>query len=52
MYPPGRIMTTAGSAHVDGVNIVFCDGSTRFLSDTSIGIWRALGTINGGENFE
>lgn len=56
---------TAQSWHPGGVNAVFCDGSTRFISQTidagnpgvresltgpsPYGVWGALGTINGGE---
>jgi prepilin-type N-terminal cleavage/methylation domain-containing protein/prepilin-type processing-associated H-X9-DG protein len=50
MYPPGRIMTTASSAHLGGVNVVMCDGSSRFIADDiDLQIWRALGTRAGGE---
>lgn len=53
MYPPGRIMTTAGSRHPTGLNILMCDGSLQFVSqDVSINIWRALGTCSGGESSE
>jgi prepilin-type N-terminal cleavage/methylation domain-containing protein/prepilin-type processing-associated H-X9-DG protein len=50
MYPPGRIMTTAGSNHSGGVNLVLCDGSVRFVADTvDLAVWRALGTRSGKE---
>jgi prepilin-type N-terminal cleavage/methylation domain-containing protein len=50
MYPPGRISTTANSQHVGGVHLLLCDGSARFVSDSvDIGIWRAVGSINGSE---
>jgi prepilin-type N-terminal cleavage/methylation domain-containing protein/prepilin-type processing-associated H-X9-DG protein len=50
MFPPGRIATTAGSAHPSGVNLALCDGSVRFVSNNSdVYIWRALGTREGGE---
>jgi hypothetical protein len=32
------------------VNLLLCDGSVRFVSQTiSLTTWRALGTIKGGE---
>lgn len=50
MYPPGRIMSTAGSWHPSGVNITMCDGSVRFISDSiAIPVWRGLGTRSSGE---
>lgn len=50
MFPPGRIMTTAGSRHKNGCNVVFCDSSVRFLDENvNLGVWRAIGTIAGGE---
>lgn len=50
MYPPGRIATTANSQHPGGVQMVLCDGSVRFVaSSIDLIIWRALGSINGGE---
>jgi prepilin-type N-terminal cleavage/methylation domain-containing protein/prepilin-type processing-associated H-X9-DG protein len=40
----------ASSAHPNGVNILLCDGSARFVSnDIDLAIWRALGTRNGGD---
>ncbi len=41
---------TPCSNHPGGVNIVFCDGSVRFLKN-SVGLqpWWAIGTRNGGE---
>ena len=40
----------ARSNHPGGVNILLADGSTRFVSDgISLAVWRALGTIAGGE---
>ena len=45
----GAIMT-ASSRHYRGVELLFGDGSVRFLKETiSPPIWRALGTISGGE---
>jgi prepilin-type processing-associated H-X9-DG protein len=50
MYPPGQIMTTAGSRHTGGVNMMLCDGSARFVSeDISRPTWQALGSRNGDE---
>jgi prepilin-type N-terminal cleavage/methylation domain-containing protein/prepilin-type processing-associated H-X9-DG protein len=50
MYPPSRIMTTANSRHTNGVNVGFCDGSVRFVTNTiDLTTWRALGTRNGNE---
>ncbi|MCB1015065.1 MAG: DUF1559 domain-containing protein, partial [Acidimicrobiales bacterium] len=50
MYPPSRIMTTAGSRHSGGVNVVMCDGSVHFVANSvQLAVWRALGTREGGE---
>ena len=52
MYPGGRIGTAARSNHTNGVNVVRCDGSVRFVSNTTpLATWRAMGTRNGGEVF-
>ncbi|CAN5836206.1 DUF1559 domain-containing protein [soil metagenome] len=41
---------TARSYHSGGVNMLFCDGSVRFVKDTvNLQTWRALATRNGGE---
>lgn len=41
---------TATSYHAGGVNVVFCDGHTEFISDSvDLGVWRALSTRNGNE---
>jgi prepilin-type N-terminal cleavage/methylation domain-containing protein/prepilin-type processing-associated H-X9-DG protein len=41
---------TARSRHTGGVNVVLCDGSCRFVSDSiAWGTWQALGTSRGGE---
>jgi prepilin-type N-terminal cleavage/methylation domain-containing protein/prepilin-type processing-associated H-X9-DG protein len=41
---------TASSYHTNGVNLLACDGSVRFVSNgISLATWRALGTRQGGE---
>ncbi|MGC8644566.1 MAG: DUF1559 domain-containing protein [Isosphaeraceae bacterium] len=46
-------IATARSWHHGGVNVLMGDGSTRFVLDSiQRGIWRALGTRNGGELVE
>ncbi|WP_373653549.1 DUF1559 domain-containing protein [Schlesneria sp. DSM 10557] len=51
MFPPGRIATTANSQHTGGVHLLLCDGSVKFVSENlALQTWRALGSINGGEN--
>lgn len=41
---------TARSLHPGGVNVLFADGSVHFVSTAiDLDIWRALGSINGGE---
>jgi len=53
MYPPGRIMTTAGSRHPGGVNVLMCDGSVHFIQDTiELAVWRGMGTRAGKELVE
>jgi len=50
MFPPGRIMTTAGSRHNGGVNVVMCDAAVRFVpDDVDLSIWRAWGSRKGHE---
>jgi prepilin-type N-terminal cleavage/methylation domain-containing protein/prepilin-type processing-associated H-X9-DG protein len=50
IFPPGRIVNTANSYHPGGVNVLLCDGSVRFVKDsTSLPTWRALGSRNGAE---
>jgi prepilin-type processing-associated H-X9-DG protein len=40
----------ARSFHNGGVNVLFGDGSVRFVKDTvDVQVWRALGTRNGRE---
>ena len=50
MYPPGRISTTATSAHGKAVNVLMCDGSVHLVDyGISLYTWRALGSRNGKE---
>ncbi|MCS7045043.1 MAG: DUF1559 domain-containing protein [Gemmataceae bacterium] len=50
MFPPQRIATTAKSRHTNGVNLLLCDGSVRFVGyGISLATWRAVGSRNGGE---
>ena len=43
------VMPPSGS-HPGGVNLLLADGSVRFLKDSvGLPVWRALGTISGGE---
>jgi prepilin-type N-terminal cleavage/methylation domain-containing protein/prepilin-type processing-associated H-X9-DG protein len=38
------------SSHPGGVNVLFGDGTVRFVKDTvALRVWRAIGTRNGGE---
>ncbi len=47
---PTFAASTARSYHPGGVNALLGDGSVRFVKDTLDGrIWRALGTVAGGE---
>ena len=47
---PTFAAATARSYHPGGVNALLGDGSVRFVKDTIDGfIWRALGTVAGGE---
>jgi prepilin-type processing-associated H-X9-DG protein len=48
-YQPNGALT-ASSRHPGGVNVLLCDGSTRFIQSTiSPSIWWALGSMAGGE---
>jgi prepilin-type N-terminal cleavage/methylation domain-containing protein/prepilin-type processing-associated H-X9-DG protein len=52
---PGNMANMAmqvppSSAHTNGVNLLLCDGSVRFVTNgVNLLTWRALGTRNGGE---
>ncbi|HSQ55157.1 MAG TPA: DUF1559 domain-containing protein [Gemmata sp.] len=47
-----RFCVNASSYHTNGVNLLLCDGSVRFISNSiPLPTWRALGTRNGGEVF-
>jgi len=45
-----QVHGSARSYHPGGVNVVFCDGSVKFIKDSiSLVTWRALGSRAGGE---
>jgi prepilin-type processing-associated H-X9-DG protein len=49
-YPDDGFVYDASSAHPGGVNVLFCDGSVRFVKSTiSRRVWWSLGTRAGGE---
>lgn len=46
----GNQYSAARSRHIGGVNVSFCDGSIRFITNgVSLTTWTGLGTMNGGE---
>lgn len=48
--PSLRAAMTASSRHTSGVNVLFGDGSVRFVRDQiAIPTWRAIGSRSGGE---
>jgi prepilin-type N-terminal cleavage/methylation domain-containing protein/prepilin-type processing-associated H-X9-DG protein len=47
---PPSARAAARSKHTGGVNVTLADGSVRFITNNiSVGTWRGLGTIAGGE---
>jgi prepilin-type processing-associated H-X9-DG protein len=43
-------LLTASSRHTGGVNVLFCDGSVKFVKSTiNYLTWMAVGTIANGE---
>jgi len=47
-----RFSVNASSAHTNGVNVLLCDGSVKFVNNSiDLPTWRALGTRAGGEVF-
>lgn len=48
--PAGKATMGANSRHIGGVHALLCDGSVRFASSNiDLGVWRAVGTRQGGE---
>ncbi len=46
----GLPINAASSRHTHGVNVLFADGSARFISDSvDLKVWQAVGTCNGNE---
>ncbi len=49
----GLVLVNASSRHPGGVDVLFADGSARFIKDSiSNTIWRGMGTIAGGETID
>lgn len=50
LHAKGTGFFAARSHHPGGVNVVFADGSARFINETiKLNVWWALGSRNGGE---
>jgi prepilin-type N-terminal cleavage/methylation domain-containing protein/prepilin-type processing-associated H-X9-DG protein len=48
--PSSKATMAANSRHTGGVHVLMCDGSVQFASSSiDLGVWRALGTRQGGE---
>ncbi|HXD86989.1 MAG TPA: DUF1559 domain-containing protein [Urbifossiella sp.] len=48
----GSEYSAARSRHIGGVNVAFCDGSNRFITNSiPLQTWQSLGTMNGAEVF-
>lgn len=49
-FYPTKATMPASSRHTGGVNMLLCDGSVRFVTQSiDLLLWRAIGTRNGGE---
>src|SRR6185369_5410101 len=49
--PQQKAEMTARSNHPSGVNLLCCDGSTRFVNNQiDLVVWRSLATRDGGES--
>ncbi len=51
--PQQKGYLSARSYHREGVNVLFCDGSVRFMDDdVALVVWRAIATRAGGETLD
>ena len=49
-FPPTKMIMVPNSNHPQGLNLLLCDGSVRFVKSTvNLATWRALGTKDGRE---
>lgn len=49
-FPPSNCSMSANSPHTNGMNVLLCDGSVRFITNSiSMPTWRALGTRAAGD---